>query len=291
MKCFRILTALACVAVVCGPALAIDLYSNQSASPSVPALNPTALSKSGVAAPAGTFWSEVQNNAGNLTESNTVAGFSVFRNIALTSNFRAADDFTVPAPGWRLNGASFFAYRTGNATAPSPFAAAFVQIWNGRPGDVGSAVIAGDLTTNRLSTSVFDSKYRIFNTTVPPPGTAPGTTRPIFKNDAAFPNVDLVAGTYWIEWTYALTTDTFTSFSPSTTHEGLRGVPGANGRQQTGAGATTTWIDAIDAGNPATAPDVPQDYPFILRGEIIPEPGSLAVLGIAGLGLLRRRRA
>ena len=35
-----------------------------------------ATTESGVAAPAGSQWSEVQHNAGNLTEANTSAGFS-----------------------------------------------------------------------------------------------------------------------------------------------------------------------------------------------------------------------
>ncbi|MEQ1644329.1 MAG: hypothetical protein ABL959_12860, partial [Pyrinomonadaceae bacterium] len=53
-------------------------------------LNPQALTKSGVAAPAGSFWSEVQNNTGDLTASNTSAGSTVTQ-----GTFRLADNFTI----------------------------------------------------------------------------------------------------------------------------------------------------------------------------------------------------
>jgi hypothetical protein len=35
------------------------------------------------------------------------------------------------------------------------------------------------------------------------------------------------------------------------------------------AGAPTDWIAATDLGNPGSAPDVPQDYPFILEGHVV----------------------
>jgi hypothetical protein len=296
--------ALTCLLWVCADTLATDLYSNRSGNPSLPALNPQAMSRSGVAAPAGQFWSECQPEDA-LPQANTVAGFSVYRNIAMTSNFRSADDFTVPAPGWRLNEASFYASRTGNSTGTDPFLNAYVQIWNGPPNQGTSSVIAGDLTTNRLVSSTFTGIYRIFSTVVGAganPPTAPGTTRPIWENKVAFPEVELAPGTYWIEWTYQLTTDTFVSFSPSTTHDAMRspsaafppGGPG-NALQQTATVSPwNTWVMQNDNGQaPTGAPTpaiVPQDTPFLLRGEIIPEPGSLALVAVAGLGLISRRR-
>jgi hypothetical protein len=49
-------------------------------------------SKSGVSAPAGATFSEVQNDAASTTESNGITGFG-----AAQGGNRLADDFTVPA--------------------------------------------------------------------------------------------------------------------------------------------------------------------------------------------------
>src|SRR5205085_5377119 len=53
-------------------------------------LNPSATTESGVAAPAGFFWSELQHPAGNTTESNAAGGFSV-----TSGSLRLADNFTL----------------------------------------------------------------------------------------------------------------------------------------------------------------------------------------------------
>ena len=212
-------------------------------------LSTGATSKSGVTAPAGTTWSEVQNNTGNTTESNTSAGYSF-----TTGTFTLADNFIVPAgQTWGLTKISVFAYITGAAASPSPFTDLRVQIWNGNPSVAGSAVVFGDLTTNRLSASVDALMYRIFNSSVPPPGTATGTTRKIWKLEANV-SVSLPAGTYWVEWSAN------GGFAPSNTLSGARTTAGANALQKTVS--TGVWVPTIDAGNPATAPDEPQDFPF-----------------------------
>ncbi len=217
-------------------------------------LNPQPTSKSGVAAPAGSFFSEVQNNTGNTTESNTVTGFTS------SPPFRLADNFTI---GQRCTLASvvFFAYQTGAGTT-SPFTAHTLQIWNGRPGDPGAMVIFGDTTTNRLASSVDTMIFRIFNTVAPPPGTPPGTTRRIWANTVTI-GTTLNAGTYWFDWN---ATSTGTNFTPSVTIQGSRGAAGANARQLVGA----AWQDVIDTGNPPTAPDVIQDFPFNVMGTAAP---------------------
>src|SRR4051794_15870819 len=67
-------------------------------------LSTGATSKSGVAAPAGYTWSEVQNNAGVTTVSNTVSGFTT----SISSELSVADDFTVPAgPNWDITKFTF----------------------------------------------------------------------------------------------------------------------------------------------------------------------------------------
>ncbi len=241
----------------------IGTITNDDASP-LPAcnfnnggLNPQALAKNGTAAPAGKFWSEAQNDTGNTAVSNTNAGSATTQ-----GGFRLADNFTVPAGGCQLSTVTFFAYQTGSPATPSPFTAYTLQIWNGRPGDAGATVVFGDTTTNRLASSVDSNVFRIFNTVAPPPGTATGTTRVIWRNTVNVNTPLVTPGTYWLDWASTVS-NAGAHFAPTKTIEGSRGAAGDNARQQTVG--TGVWIDVVDAGNPATPPSVPQDFPFFLN--------------------------
>lgn len=82
-----------------------NLYSNQSNNPNVPQLNAQPLTDSGVSAPAGSFWSEVEDDPNVPGVSNTVAGFAVSSNTGTAGTFfRLADDFVVPKCGFVLTG-------------------------------------------------------------------------------------------------------------------------------------------------------------------------------------------
>ncbi len=218
-----------------------------------------ATSKSGVAAPAGTQWSELQNDNGNTTESNTTLGTSC----SLTATvFRCADNFTVPAgQTWTIDGVLVYAYQTSFTGTTSPIIAGTVRIWNGRPGDSGSTVVFGDTTTNRLGTSVDSLLWRIGNSLIPTP-TTPVTNRRIWETTLnVSPALALGAGTYWIDWNTQIAASG-AHFAPPATVVGARTQPGWNARQFNG----TSWVDALDTGNPATAPDVAVDFPFKLSG-------------------------
>lgn len=226
-------------------------------------------SNSGVTAPTGTQWSEVQNETGNTTFSNTLAGVSC----SVTATvFRCADDFTIPAgQTWTIDQVVTFAYQTGFTGTTSPITGATLQIWSGRPGDSGSTIIFGNTTTNRLASSTDSSLFRIFNSSVPSPGTTPATNRRIWQNHIAVsPALVLTAGTYWVDWNTQIGATT-AHFAPTVTIPGARTQPGWNGRQFTATG----WVDTLDVGNPdASAPDVPQDYPFKLVGSVTGAPSS-----------------
>lgn len=144
-------------------------------------LSTGATSSTGTAAPTGYTWSEVQ--AGN-----TNAGFGA----NITAGFTVADDFTVPAGGWNLTTARFYAYSTGFAGTTSPFVDVRIQIFNTDPSVGSPTPIFGNLTTNRFVSSADANMYRIFNG-------APGTTRRIWEIVANI-NTSLTPGTYWIEW-------------------------------------------------------------------------------------------
>jgi hypothetical protein len=171
---------------------------------------------------------------------------------------------------WTVDQVAVFAYQTSFAGTTSPITAGTLQIWNGRPGDAGAAVIFGDTTTNRLATSTDSLLWRIFNSAVPAPGTAPATNRRIWDNRLTVaPAQVLAAGTYWVDWQTQIGTTT-AHFAPTVTIPGIRGRMGDNARQFTGA----AWTDVIDLGNPSTAPDFPQDFPFKLVGSISGGPSA-----------------
>lgn len=250
-------------------ALAVNLYSNQSPNPNLPALDPQPMTWSGVAAPAGSCWSEVQHNEPDRSLSNTVAGYSVHEVAGGGGNFRLADDFTIPAgQRWRIDGVCVYVYKTAFVGIPV-IPPVRLRIWNGAPNAGGVIVFDGNAgvpfaATDLINTPVGPKNlFRIFNTVAPPPGTAPGTTRRLYEIAMTVPGgLVLPAGTYWID--YQTTPNGGpNNFNPSTTHHGIRGVAGANGLQFQAAG----WVATIDGGNPASAPDVPQDLPFIIKGE------------------------
>ncbi|MCS6874936.1 MAG: VCBS repeat-containing protein [Acidobacteriota bacterium] len=222
------------------------------------------VSKSGVAAPSGTQWSEVQNNSFETTVSNTTAGVGC-QLIGTTTNNRCADDFIVPVgQTWTINAVVVFAYQTGYSGTTSPFVGANLRIWNGFPEASGSTVVFGDTTTNRLGASTNSGLYRIFNSAIPAPGTTPGTTRIIWQNTInVSPAVSLGPGHYWID--FQLDAGSSGNFVPTTTIVGIRATPIMNAIQKVG---TAAWAQLIDTGNPATAPDVPMDFPFKLIGSI-----------------------
>lgn len=245
-----------------------DLVSNRSVTASVPALGSSVLTQSGVIAPVGAMWSEVA--AIGTSEANAIGGLSTHRT-GLTGAYRFADDFVVTDPtGWTVSKVALFAYQTGASPLASPFGAVNVQIWNGRPGDVGSVVVYGDTVTNRMVSSVSSGVYRVFNTVVTPQPVTPDTTRLIWRTEATMGNVYLPMGTYWLDWQYVTINSAEEAFSPTVTIAGERTQAGANGRQLKLNGTATagTWVSAIDPGKPATAADVAQEFPFIVSGFI-----------------------
>lgn len=264
-----------------------NLYSNQSNNPNVPQLNAQPLTDSGVAAPANSFWSEVEDDPAVPNVSNTTAGFSVTSNTGTAGTFfRLADDFVVPKCGLTLTGVKVYGYRTG---LPGQITGGNLKIWDRSPrlptgGQDPNAVLLydsgaqGAAITDQIQATptAVGIIYRIFNTQVPPPGTAPGTTRKLEQITLPVnPPLPLGPGTYWID--YSLDPAAAgTLFNPSTTFNNLRGIAGSNAMQW--QNAANLWVFAEDTGNPATPPNVPQDLPFILVGR----PGFCGVVTLEG---------
>ncbi|MFM9956881.1 MAG: hypothetical protein ACKVZJ_02295 [Phycisphaerales bacterium] len=270
------LLSAAALLVVSGSSLGQALYSNAGGyGSSAIGLSTGATTGSGVAAPAGSLWSEAQATAGTA---NTSAGFSAFTSTG--GNFRLADDFTVPAGGsWNVTNILTYGYQTGSAAGTQPITGGTINIWNGAPNVVGSSIVASGTYGGSTNTNLF----RVFSTTTPAPGSAPGTTRLIRQASWNFSSVTLNPGTYWVDFQYTVSAAAGTLFVPAITIPGTRTLPGWNAIQANAG----VWAPAIDTGNPATGPDVAQDFPFV----IIPAPSAAALLGLGGLCAARRRRA
>lgn len=193
----------------------------------------------GVAAPSGYTWSE-------MNASNTTIGFS----ISSASPARMADDFTVNAGDvWTVTSIEVYAYQTGYTGSVSPITGGTLQIWRGNPSS-GGAVVAGDTTTNVLTSSVQEFVYRIAST-------ATGTTREVWRSrlTLATPAI-LPAGNYWID-VQLTASGPGTCFTPPVTITGTPSPAGANAQQFFGG----TWVAATDGGGA-------QALAFLVNGTI-----------------------
>ncbi len=232
-----------------------QLYNNGSLSTGVQAAN-------GTFAPVGYTWSEAQANTGNTTEVNISFGFAAYYNTASTSNYRIADDFTVPAgQTWNITNLAFFCHQISYAGTVPPIDVLRVQIYNGDPA-AGGTLVAGDMVTNiyDAASSGEAFMYRISNTNVP--AVAPtGILRKVWRVRAAI-TATLASGTYWVVYQGHAINDSVFYMLPVTI-AGSRGAVTANAKQL--IVSTSAWANIIDAGNPAAAPDVAQDMSFIIN--------------------------
>lgn len=169
------------------------------------------------------------------------------------SSQRVADDFEAYCRcGTRLDLAEFFAYQTGSTSA-STFDTVRVQVWSGRPGDPGSVVLGGDLTTNRFGASAFNHVYRQTES-------GPSSNmRPIMTVTASI-NVVVPPGAAWIEWQTGGTLASGPWAVPITI---LGQAATGNGRHFDGS----AWVNAKDAGL-----QTQQGFPFRLYGACQPCP-------------------
>ncbi|MGI8893382.1 MAG: hypothetical protein ACR2GN_07965, partial [Bacteroidia bacterium] len=113
---------------------------------------------------------------------------------AVSSGFRVADEFTVPAgASWFVDSIVFYAYQTSSGLTSTINEVNFA-IWDGTPGDIGSNIIYGDTMTNKLISTSWSNIYRTNATDFT------NTDRPVMRNVANASGLMLQSGTYWVDW-------------------------------------------------------------------------------------------
>jgi hypothetical protein len=171
--------------------------------------------------------------------------------------YRVADDFVVPGPGsWTVHGVSIFCYQRGSGPAPT-ITGATLRIWDGPPGEIGSAVVFGDDSTNRLVWAGFTNVYRYGSG-------ACSVLRPVMECRIGV-GATLGPGVYWLDWSASgLLPPPAGPWAVPVTIAGARGKSGGNARQyQPGTGQ---WVELFE-GSPGTTPPLfPQDLAFIVHG-------------------------
>ena len=239
--------------------------------------------------PAGTGGVVLFNNGPLVSGVGTGAGGldeSILENVTLGMNTlgaghqfangnRVADDFTVAAGGWNITTITFYAYQTGETA--STMTGVYLQIWDGVPGAMGSSIVFGDIVTNRMSSTTNSNILRVVEG-----DSGIATNRQIAASDVDV-NINLAAGTYWLDW---MTDGSGGSgpWAPPITIAGQTTT--GNAMQFTGA-----WADLLDGGT-ATGTGLP----FIINGPAIPAVPvpmlnwiSMALLLLLMIGLVSRK--
>jgi hypothetical protein len=178
-----------------------------------------------------------------------------------------ADDFSVGATPWNVQSLSFFSYQS---FAASQFTFTGVT-WSIVSGDVNAGTVVASGTTTATNGGL--AGYRVTPTTLT------NTDRAIFQVNVDIPDVTLNSGSYWLRW--GLT---------GTAASGPWQPPTADGAigNATQSLANGSFLSVVDAGD-----QLGVEFPFIIQGSLVPEPGTWALMlagGLAVAGAARRRQ-
>ena len=112
---------------------------------------------------------------------------------AIRDGQRVADDFVVPAGGWRVAIFELDVFQPGATSQLPAYDRVHVRLWNGVPDAPGSDVVFGDLATDRMLSATFLGAWRVT-------GLGTALDRPIHRIRASAGTLVLAPGTYWLEW-------------------------------------------------------------------------------------------
>ena len=176
-----------------------------------------------------------------------------------------ADDFTIGAGGATVTGFSVFSYITG-ATAPGVTAANWAI--------ASTPTIGSGLATTAVASSFWSvGGLGVYRVNAGDPGSTAGIRRVQITTVTGL-NINLAAGTYFLSW--SVTPGNFSPPLPTTlsTH-GLNGMQSIN---------NAAFLPLPNGTTPGS------DIAFVIEGNAVPEPATMAVLGLGAAALLRRRR-
>lgn len=205
---------------------------------------------------------------------------------AFGSAFRMAEDFVVPAAGWTINDITVYAYQTGSPTT-STLNGLYLQIWDGDPSLTTSNIVFGDTATNIMTATAFSNIFRDSEST------PDVTNRPIMSATAGGLNINLSAGTYWLDWQVGGSLASGPWAPPIT----IVGQATTGNALQSNAGVWGPFIDTgsnTQQGLPMTIGGVGGGLPLEPVRELPLSSNWLllalfaGLLGIAGLALSRR---
>ncbi len=186
-------------------------------------------------------------------------------------NRQIADDFSVPSPGWYVDAVNSWLVPFTNTTTV-PVTGVNVEFWTksgSLPGTVYATATNVGFTLTQSSTLYFARNLR--------------------ELKVNFDRITLPAGDYFVM--IQLVTDDNWFWL---THSGSAGpFPGDPAATRTGPGGTpepnynASWTST---GPPPAPFNVRHEMAFNIKGDVIPTPGALALLGLGGLAAVRRRR-
>jgi hypothetical protein len=184
---------------------------------------------------------------------------------AETAVVRVADDFTVGAGGWNVTGFRFYLYQTG----------ATVTSITGINWAVDSApslsLAAGSISSVNWWSPNGVGVYRVSASTT-------DANRRIQEVIVDVPDFFLGAGTYWLSYSTAGSLASGPWAPPIPPSQSVNGL---NAQQSISNAAYTPLVNGPFG----------VDLPFVIEAQPVPEPASMAALGLGALALIRRRRA
>jgi hypothetical protein len=215
--------------------------------------------------------------------------------LAVYYNTAVAEDFTVPAGGWKLDSLTVYAFQSG-WTTPS-MQQVQVNIWNTTPYSSGSPAPVPDPLPQPMMASplILAAGTGTFVCHRQGNATSTSTNRPVFSYTVPLSDLPnngvLDPGTYWIQWAFVgQPTPTQLVYTPLVSPRSA--VSGMNARLYNSPTGSTSgprdWFEGREGYSAGVSDGRPYALPFQLNGTLLPEPASLALLALA---VLARRRA